>query len=130
MRRRIGLILFTLALSLPTPARAGLIITASGGSVAPGGHTLTVPVYFTTDGTDNLGQFTVVFNITANPSNAIAPAASLEFVAPTSSATDPTLNDMQYVYNPANPNLTGSASFKQDTGETFGTTRLGERICG
>ena len=65
------------------------------------------------------GQFTVVFDITPDASNPIAPVASLELVSPSSVATDPTLNDPNYVYSPNNPNLIAAASFQQDTDLVF-----------
>jgi hypothetical protein len=121
MRLRIGILALTVLSTWQIPVQADLTFTATGGTVTAGGSTLDIPIYVRSDGSDSLGQFTVVFNIKSDASNLISPVASLGFVKPGSIASDPTLNDMYYVYNPNNPNLSGTASFKQDTGQIFGT---------
>lgn len=113
---RLKLELFALALfaTLTQPVYASLII-----SVAPSTNG-TAQVLVTSSSSDDLGQFTVVYHIKPDASNAITPVASLEFLSPSSYTTDPTLNDTNYVYNSSNPNVPGGASYSYDTSSTFG----------
>ena len=91
---------------LASSANAGLIISVQSPSVG------TAQVMITSNSSDDLGQFTAVFDITSNASNAVVPVTSLEFVSPADYLTDPTLNAANYVY--------GGLSFAYDTATVFG----------
>lgn len=99
---------------LTAPSEAGVTITATGGSLSVGGGSLIIPVMISTDGSDTVTEINVAYDIKADSANASTPVASLEFVTPSSAATDPTLNSSSYIYNPLNPDLVGTASFKLD----------------
>jgi len=91
---------------LASSANAGLIISVQSPSIG------TAKVMITSNSSDDLGQFTAVFDITSNASNAVVPVTSLEFVSPAAYLTDPTLNAGNYVYN--------GVSFAYDTATVFG----------
>ena len=114
MRLKLEILVLGLLAIMVSPVNADLIITA-----APSTNGI-AQVLVTSSSSDNLGQFTVVYDITPDASNALLPVASLEFISPSSSATDPTLIDTNYVYNSSNPNVPGGASFATDTSAVFG----------
>ncbi len=114
MRLKPELLALALFAILAQSADAALIIT-----VAPSSNGV-AQVLITSSASDDLGEFTAVYDIKPDSSNAISPLASLEFVSPSDYTTDPTLNDTNYVYNASNPNVPGGASFDYDTSTVFG----------
>ena len=91
---------------LASSANASLIISAQSPSVG------TAQVMITSNSSDDLAQFTAMFDIMSHASNAVVPVISLGFVSPADYLTDPTVNAGNSGYH--------GMSFASDTATVFG----------
>jgi|GEM_PF-6678478 len=107
MKSKTALITLALTALFAASADAGLIISALPS------NTGVAQIMITSDSSDEVADFTVVFDILPNPLNPIPPISSLEFVGASSYLTCPSLNDPDYIFY--------GASLDYDSGSVLGS---------
>jgi hypothetical protein len=112
MRRILGFLAFSTFMTFSIQADANFIITLPTNVNILAGNSSPTTIVASISGTssDVIDEMDLVFRITKDPSNAIAPPAYPQFLTPMT-VTDPTFNDPLYIFNNGNSLFAGSGPF-------------------
>lgn len=112
MRRIAKLLAFSMLMGLSNRADANFVITLPTNVTILAGNASPTTIVASISGTssDLIDEMDLVFRITKDPSNPIAPPAYPQFLTPMA-ATDPTFHDPNYIFNNGNSLFAGSGPF-------------------